>query len=85
MQNLPNWQRKIILRLGAGQRLTETISEWATFEDGTKVFCDDLSTMSEQGLVKYRRSRMDVYEFVFELTERGKAMYQRLTVGVAIT
>jgi len=63
---------------GDGQRLVETLSEWATFEDGTRVYCDDLALMAEEGIVDYEPDPHDAREAVFFLTEEGEALRQEL-------
>jgi len=75
---LPQQWQDVIVRLGDGQLLTETMSEWAKFEDGTQVFVDDLSMMAEKGIVDYKRSKRDVYEFEFYLTDEGEALRSEL-------
>ena len=78
---LPQDWQNVITKLGEGQRLTETMSEWATFEDGTSIFADDLSLMAEAGLVEYCSSKRDVYEFTFSLTEEGEALREELVTA----
>lgn len=78
---LPTSWQDVIVKLGEGQRLVETLSEWAYFQDETKVYCDDLALMAEEGIVDYEPDPDDACSAVFFLTEEGDALRQELVTA----